>query len=103
MRGREVERADEAARHVPVRIHRHRDERIGSDRVAHSSGEIALGVGDADDAHRSVNVEEDPVDGQDGAELLEDLGFDRVVEVALDRATREGARMNKRNPLDIAR
>src|SRR5205085_2278513 len=78
-------------------------DRIGTDRRPDDRGEIALGVDHADDAHRSVYVEEDAVDRKDRAQAFDELRLDRVVEVALDRATGQSARMNEGQPFEIAR
>ena len=50
-----------------------------------------------------MNIEEDAVDRQDRPKTLEDLGFHRLVKLALNGTARQSARMDERDPFDVAR
>ena len=84
-----------------MRVHRCGNQRARADQIPDGTRQIRLRVGHADDAHGSVDVEEDAGDRHGVAKPLEKLRFDGLVERALDRAARESPRVHERRPLDV--
>src|SRR5439155_11078888 len=103
MRRREIQRRHETPRHVAVRVHRRGEQRTRPDDAAHRGGEVSLRVGQAHDGHRAVDIEEHSVERQRRTQALEQLRLHRRVEVALDRAAPQRARVDEGKPVDVPR
>ena len=87
--GDQVGLRGQSPRHVPVQVHRSRDEGLGSHGCPYPRDHVALGVFHAHDTHRAVDVEEQPVEGQLFAESIEHLAHEGFIGLAGHRTARQ--------------
>lgn len=96
--GDQVRLPRQSLRDIAVEIHRGRYEHVLSDDLADAGQEVAFRIVEAYHAHGTVDVEEEPVEGQHGFETLEDFPRHALVGVPGYDAAGDGASPQGRQP-----
>ena len=99
--GEDVAPVEEVLRDVSMQVHRGADHRIGADNVADRVDEVALGVVHALNAHGTVDVEEEAVEGTGRSEAFQDLSLPGVVGTAFDDTAGQSSCVQDGDPLDL--
>ena len=77
-----------------------RDQAVGADHLPQRSGKVTLRIAHPDDAHRAVDVEQQPVERPLRGGQLQDAGLDVLVGLWANRAARQGPAVVQRHPVD---
>jgi len=85
-----------------VQIHRRRDVRLGTDHRPDGGDQVALCVGPADHAHRTVNVQQDAVQWAGCGELLHDLRGPLRVRLGVHGTAGKGPGVHEWYPFDVS-